>query len=207
MKKILLLILTIVCVGDVNAQQATNEIDRLASKYKDGEDIVIYSTFGEIEARVSIERNADDKPESIEIGGRTNSIDAIAEIVYNLIQQKVSQGFRYYSGDKITDPILDKDALKLVTGLEHIKCVLKDLKLFQSQWVQQGTKGSTFDAVYKKGSLYFHVTVMRNKYDAQNSMSGLGSLTRQASYDHCQFHLVNGDNNRKGGTNAQKFDF
>ena len=30
---------------------------------------------------------------------------------------------------------------------------------------------------------------------------------KQYNYNYCRFSLINGDNNRKGGTKAQTFDF
>lgn len=198
---ITLFVMTI-SVFPICGQKFTNDIDRLCNQYKDEGVIVIHSMFGNVEAKISIDKNQNDKPQSITLSGRTSDIDAISEIAYNLINQKKAQGFVYYSGDKITDGIIDWDAGKEVFGLEYIKSKLRYLKYVNNNLVS-GVQVAQFEAFYKKGNLYFHIRIIRNKYTQSNDF--LSSL--QSSFDHCDFDFENGDNNRKGGINSTKFEF
>ena len=203
------LVLTIIgllfftCPG--NAQ--TQEIDRLCHKYKDKSDIVIYSVFGEIAAHVSIDNNVDNKPYAITLSGSTNNTDALSEIVYNLIKNKKKQGFKHYGGDNIEDPALDFKTAKLVMGSEAIKCQLSELEFVR--WngkIDPYMEVAEFETIYKKGFLYFHVHIIRNKYNAPTNPFQLTPYG-ETSFDRIQFEIVNQDNNRKGGTNAQILDF
>lgn len=205
MKRGLIIIglLLFTCSG--NAQ--TQEIDRLYHKYKDKSDIIIYSAFGEIAAHVSIDNNVDNKPYAITISGRTNNTDALSEIVYNLIKNKKKQGFKHYSGNNIEDPVLDFKSAKLVIGSEAIKCQLSELEFVRwNGTIDPYMKVAEFKTIYKKGTLYFHVHIIRNKYNAPMDPFQLTPYG-ETSFDRIQFEIVNQDNNRKGGANAQILDF
>lgn len=198
-----------------SAQQSTNEIDRLCTKYQDGETITIYSTLSELKASVIICKNIDGKPESIELHGETTDIDAISEIVYNLIQKKKKQGFVHDSGDVI-GAITRLDGGGLATGKDYIKEKLNfgpfsytenaHFELVDSS--KHSIHRSEWKTTYKKGSLYFHVSIVREKCEPHQyaTQFNLG-VPKLHKYNYCRFSLTNGDNSRKGGAKAQPLDF
>ena len=214
-KCILSLCISILSFFATTAQQSVNEIDRLCSKYKDGESITIYSTLSEIAASISISKNVDGKPESIKIYGETTDIDAISEIVYNLIQKKKKQGFVHDSGDVI-GAITRLDGGGLATGKDYIKEKLNFgpfsyTERAHFELVDSSTHSihrSEWETIYKKGSLYFYVSIVREKCEPHQyaTQFSLG-VPKLHKYNYCRFSLTNGDNSRKGGANAQPLDF
>ncbi|MDR2127091.1 MAG: hypothetical protein LBP63_09715 [Prevotellaceae bacterium] len=189
--------------------KSVNEIDRLYNKYKDKETITIYSSFGELKGEISTEMNASNKPESITISGTTDGIDAISEIIYELIKQKLKQGYKHYSGEQVG----------YYTGVDDIKQHIKFNLLagekeedYYGYGSIKSTSTNVYDATYKKGSLYFIVHIHHHKmeipaspsYNIMDKPFTYSSPTYQENYS---FYIINGDNNRKGGTNATKLDF
>ncbi|MBR4849991.1 MAG: hypothetical protein IKV09_03575 [Alistipes sp.] len=218
-KNIILSCTSILSLFVATAQQPTNEIDRLCNKYKDGESITIYSTLSQLDAYVNICKNVDGKPESIEISGETADIDAISEIVYNLIQRKTNQGFVHSSGDTI-GAITRLYGGGLATGKDYIKEKLNFTpftSVSESHFVvfldskYHSLHRTTWETTYKKGSLYFHVSIVREKCEPYSTATRYDTYSlnkpKQYNYNYCRFSLINGDNNRKGGTKAQTFDF
>jgi hypothetical protein len=186
-------------------QQNVNEIDRLYNKYKNKETITIYSTFGELNGTISTEMNASNKPESIEIYGTTNDTDAISEIIYELIKQKLKQGYKHYSGNQVERVVSPQ-------GVDYIKQEIEFNSLY--------TYKSVYDATYKRGSLYFRVDItyykekiknpFSSKMNLENLMNDIHTYSSPTYREYYSFSITNGDNNRKGGkggTNATKFDF
>lgn len=184
-----------------------HEIDRLCDKYKNNSNIIIYSTFGDVVAHVSIDKNGDNLPYAITLAGQTNNIEALSEIAYNILKGKENQGFKYYSGDNINEAILDQNTIKLVVESEIIKYKLSKLDFVQwNGTIDLSMKVAEFKTVYKKGNLYFYMHLLRNKYNAPTDPLQL-SPYGNVSFDRIQFEITNGDNSRKGGNKAQVLDF
>ncbi|MDR2065773.1 MAG: hypothetical protein LBP85_08725 [Prevotellaceae bacterium] len=232
MKKMIFIVYFIAFVTIIYGQQTKQntfqqpkvtikEIDRLYKKYKDMESVTIYSTFGEIKGNISIELNSDNKPESITISGNTQNTDAIAEIVYDLIQQKVKEGYKFYSGTDINQFSWEssKDVLGRIKS--HIDDDLKESMsdLFTTTVIGHNLGSTDFEATYKKGNNYFNVYISKreigiNKESSKDKIERIMnnpnsfSFPKESKYiiPH-YFTIENGDNSRKGGKNATKFDF
>ncbi|MEI8203363.1 MAG: hypothetical protein WCH34_10155 [Bacteroidota bacterium] len=71
-----------------------SEIDRLADKYKKESIITIYSGSDVLECNVSVNYNSDNKPEEIAISGSNKDIKLIAEILSNIVAQKIKSGYK-----------------------------------------------------------------------------------------------------------------
>ena len=76
------------------AVQTKPEIDQLYSKYKDNEQITLYTAFGELIGDVNCKLNSDNKPESIEIKIQTENREAAARLITDLIQQKLKNNYK-----------------------------------------------------------------------------------------------------------------
>lgn len=70
------------------------EIDQLYSKYKESEQITLYTAFGELTGDINCKLNLDNKPESIEIKIETENREAAARFIADLIQQKLKNNYR-----------------------------------------------------------------------------------------------------------------
>jgi hypothetical protein len=145
--------------------------------------------------------NSNNKPEAITISGSITNNDAIAEIIYELIKQKLKQGYRHYSGQQVETMIHP-------TGVDYIKQQIE----FNVHFKQYGeTTYTVFDAIYKMNSLYFRAQVIFYEYKKEKVTSLYGSIENSFQLPEYikeySFYIENGDNNRKGGSNATKFDF
>jgi len=71
------------------------EIDRLAEKYKDMSNIILYTANGELEGVVKVEYNSGNKPQAVNImvDNETN-IAAICEFLKELISEKKKKGYK-----------------------------------------------------------------------------------------------------------------
>ena len=70
------------------------EIDILYEKYKDKEDITLFTPHGNLYGNVSVEFNEDEKPVSVSIQGNSENKPAIAEFISNTIKMKLKQGYK-----------------------------------------------------------------------------------------------------------------
>lgn len=99
MKKIVLFITLVVFTGYVNGQNkktsATKpEIDKLYEKYKDSDNITLFTPQGDLEGKVTIKMNNNYKPVSITIKGISEHKAPIAEFISNTIKMKLKQGYK-----------------------------------------------------------------------------------------------------------------
>ncbi|MDD4993320.1 MAG: hypothetical protein PHR83_13930 [Paludibacter sp.] len=70
------------------------EIDRLADKYKNDSLITIYSAGNELNCTVSVCYNSDNKPVEVIMYGNNKSKYLIAEVLANLVIQKIKSGYK-----------------------------------------------------------------------------------------------------------------
>lgn len=71
----------------------TNEIDRLAEKYKDKDTYEMFTTNGKILSSVAIVYNADKLPWRITLQGNTENPEGLAEIISGLAFEKMKIGY------------------------------------------------------------------------------------------------------------------
>ena len=76
-------------------QQSDNEIDRLAEKYKGLKEINLKANT--IVANVQIYKNNDSLPFEVCLSGETMDRKGLAEIVYNLVHEKLNSGYTFDS--------------------------------------------------------------------------------------------------------------
>lgn len=199
MKTIFILIATLMQISIASAQKkpappvkktttpTKPEIDKLADKYKDASDITLFTSHGDLTGYVSINTNVDDKPESVEISGNSTNMDAVAEFISMVIAQKERQGYEVADGNYFTN------AENVRINLEH------NLEI---------------NFLFKKRNMYFIVkgwqqTFNNDKFQSigkDNTGKDIGFTT----YDRTTvyyFSIETGDNSRKGGKKATKFEF
>lgn len=195
MKTIFILIATLIQIGFASAQKkpaspvkktttpTKPEIDKLADKYKDASDITLFTSHGDLSGYVSIGTNIDDKPESVEISGNSTNMDAVAEFISMVIAQKERQGYEVADGNYFTN------AENVRVDLEH------NLEL---------------NFLFKKRNMYFIVKSWQtttNNDQYHNLGNGLGFTSYNPSTITYYFSIGTGDNSRKGGNKATKFEF
>lgn len=158
------------------------EIDRLAEKYKDNPNLTLFTSHGDLDVISEIDYNSDDKPQAIRIKGRSTNKDAIAEFLSGVISQKIKQGYKVSDGNwEPTDASYLKETLFIVE--ERVR-------------------------TFRKGSMYFIV----KGGCCQKEISSTNYPDWKRPYydkiaDDYWFSIETGDNNRKGGNKATKFDF
>lgn len=157
------------------------EIDRLAEKYKNIPEVTLYTSHGELYGNVVIENNPDEKPQSVSISGTSANKDAIEEFLNGLIAQKKKQGYKL-SNENTSDGTI-------IIGNDNIH-------------------------LYKKGNMYFILKggCCKNVYVDITNDDVLFQATHpgEKKYGYKYFYyfeIETGDNSRKGGKKATKFDF
>ncbi|ATA73071.1 MULTISPECIES: hypothetical protein [Capnocytophaga] len=99
MKKIILFITLAIFTGYVNGQNkktsaTKSEIDKLYEKYKDSDNITLFTPQGDLQGIVTIKMNDNYKPVSITIKGSSEHKASIAEFISNTIKMKLKQGYK-----------------------------------------------------------------------------------------------------------------
>ena len=185
MKKALLSIMILAFYFSANAQtknskitkSAKPEIDKLYEKYKDLENITLYTPHGELYANVFININDNDKPISITIHGVSNNKPAISEFISNTIKMKTKQGY------KVTKA---PHGWGFGTYAEDIEQGLG--------WVYK--EEHSFQLVMKKGKMYFRVDAGCCEEPEKGPRK-----------DGYTWEIETGDSSRQGGNKASNFDF
>ena len=158
-----------------------SEIDRLADKYKETPSITLYTSHGDLDGNVSIEYNPDNKPQSIQITGRSLNKEAIMEFISNMIKQKYQQGYRVSDGKSGDD----------------VTTILFFFSLGNYEDVR----------TFKKGNMYFIVKGGCCEKQNVTYKRGDKTISYEKISDYYWFSIETGDNSRKGGKKATKLDF
>lgn len=160
-------------------KQVKPEIDRLADKYKDTPSVTLFTSFGELFGTCTVDNNNDDKPQAVTIESNSLNKDAIYEFLTGMINQKKKQGYKL-SNDNIYDE-------SIIMG------------------------NSDNVLLYKKGSMYFILKggCCKQLYvDISDEDVFLKPGEKKYGYKSFYWFVIEtGDNNRKGGKKATKFDF
>ena len=189
MKSTLLIILLIfpLHINIASAQQnktsqSSSEIDQLYKEYKDKKYISIYTLGKDLIGEIKITLNSNLLPQSIEISGTGARLD-IAEVFYNLIQQKKAKGYSLYQGENYELGISPK-------GIEYIAMLMDNFM-----------GGTGFNAIYKKGNMFFKLG------SSKETTSYIDfNLQRQTTTIYT-FSLINEDYSRKGTNDKTNFKF
>jgi len=90
--------------GAVNkAKPYKSEIDKLAEKYSNSSKLLLNTSYGELEVESEIDFDANNKPQSVRISGRSNNMEAIVDLLTNEIAEKQKLGYK--SIDNYIEPI------------------------------------------------------------------------------------------------------
>ena len=157
------------------------EIDILADKYKGKDEITVYTSHGEMTGNINIENNPDDKPQSVSITFSTYNEEIYKEFINGIIKQKQKQGYHcndYYDSDNIQNIFL----------------------------------GSIY--TFKRNNMYFIISGYVDKQsnrtsDFKTDFNGNLILNDEPiiyTFNYF-FTIETGDNSRKGGKKAEKFEF
>ena len=154
------------------------EIDRLAEKYKNNSSVTLYTSHGELDGAVEIENNPDDKPQLIRITGMSENKAAIEEFLAEIISQKKKQGYKITGNNGMPD----------------------DMFSIGNDWDDYNNTKT-----FKKGTMYF---IAKGGFASDVDCSIYDEMRRLSLHRSCyHFSIETGDNSRKGGKNATKFDF
>ncbi|MFZ4402005.1 MAG: hypothetical protein ACOYO1_18390 [Bacteroidales bacterium] len=160
------------------------EIDILADKYKGSDNITVYTSHGEMTGSISIEYNPDNKPQAVSISFSTDNEEIAKEFINNIIKQKQKQGYHcndYYD-------------------------------TYNTQFVFFYITETIYTFI--KNSMYFIISGHIDSYPnhtSENRIDFFGNSqinTEPITYTYNYvFSIETGDNSRKGGKNAEKFEF
>ena len=164
------------------------EIDRLAAKYKNTEEITIYLTHTELTGSVGIEYNSDNKPLAITISVSSQGIEPLAEFVMNMINQKQSQGYKSTEGWLHTTDGIRNDLEK-----EKQNYSFKKGNMLFNLYMHR-----TPDLVYSDKIIFDQI---------QNPNSPSFSEMKKNQIITHYVTIETMDYSRKGGTKATKLDF
>ena len=158
------------------------EIDILADKYKGKDNITVYTSHGEMTGSIYIEYNPDNKAQAVSISFSTYKEEIAKEFINIIIKQKQKQGYRsneYY--DTYT---------------------IQTLMYFSNKYT------------FFKNNMYFIISGKvesrpNNTNNIKTDFNGNWVInTDPITYTYEYFITIEtGDNNRKGGKNAEKFEF
>jgi hypothetical protein len=156
---------------------AKPEIDQLYSKYKDSDQIILYTAFGELIGNVTCNLNVDNKPESIEILIETENREAAARFIADLIQQKLKN--KYREGNATYNSTWEFESIKFQLDISN-----------QFEDMRQ--------------PFYFTKNTMFTKieYSCLNCDENNDFETK-----NYKISITTGDKSRSGGKNATKFEF
>ena len=183
MKKLILfalLALNILLIGQTKST-TKKEIDILADKYKDKPTLTIYTTYGDLNVDSEVKYNDDGKPQAVIVFGSNSNENATQEFLLKTINQKKKQGYKFVSkisfGHKFDDEGLDSGGV----------------------------------LTYKKGNMYFLVkpSEPKSNFTTRDRFNLLtNEIDTEKVWNHyLGFEMETGDNSRKGGENATKFEF
>lgn len=156
---------------------AKPEIDKLYEKYKDSDNITLYTPHGDINGNVQIEFNNNEKPVSVTINGNSTNKAAIAEFISNTIKMKLKQGY------KATKTPFFWGSLPYTEIVEQ--CLGWGFK-----------EENSFQLLMRKGNMYFRVDAGCCAKDSKGYMG-----------DGYTWEIVTGDSKRQGGDKATNFEF
>jgi len=181
---ILLIFLNFVIIGQTKTTNKTvtkQEIDLLAEKYKDKPTLTLYTTYGDLNVDSEVKYNDDGKPQAVIVFGSNSNEEATQEFLLKTINQKKKQGYKFVS--KIS---------------------------FGHKFADEGLSSGGV-LTYKKGNMYFLVKPSESKsyIITQTSFNQLTNKfdTEKIWETYPAFEIETGDNSRKGGKNATKFEF
>jgi hypothetical protein len=153
------------------------EIDQLYSKYKDVEQITLYTPFGELIGNITCNNNSEDKAEAIEILIETENREAAARFIADLIQQKLKN--KYREGNTTYNTTWEFESIKFQLDIPN-----------QFEEMRQ-------PFYFTKKSMYTKI-----EYACSNCDNNIDFETK--TY---KISIITGDKSRSGGKNAAKFEF
>lgn len=182
--RIITVILMLIVTNQITYGQAKKktitakpEIDELYSKYKDLEEITLYTAFGELTGNITCNLNSDDKPESIEIVIETENRDAAARFIADLIQQKLKN--KYREGNATYNTTWEFESIKYQLDIPNQFEEMREPFYF------------TKKSMYTKIEYACSNCNNNNDFEAKNY----------------KVTITTGDKSRFGGENASKFKF
>ncbi len=177
---LLILILTTQIANSQTKKKTTTvkpEIDQLYSKYKDSDQIILYTAFGELTGNITCNLNADNKPESIEILIETENREAVARFIADLIQQKLKN--KYREGNTTYNTTWEFESIKYQLDIPN-----------QFEDMRQ-------PFYFTKKTMFTKIEYGCSNCDGNNDFE----------IKNYRISVVTGDKSRAGGKNATKFEF
>lgn len=182
----LLKILTCVCFAVFYTFNLhSQEIDRLYNIYKNKDSINLVTPHGNLLGYVIINKNDEDKPESVRISGFSHNKSAVVSHLANTIKMKIKQGYR---------PIEN-----YITGYGSYS------SLMEIQMMTFNLNGDySFEMAFTKGNMSFRATVSLNFSFRKSGFSYFGDEKYEDGY---RWDIETIDSKRVAGKGGHDFIF
>jgi len=163
------------------------EIDKMFETYAKSDSVSFYTSHGAIKGKVTRIYNLDNNPQAIKINGDGSKeniyVDALAEMIFNLIQQKKKQGYTYVnSSGTLLDPGYEKG--------DNVNSIKNCFPTERKSNVK--IKDAELKITYKREIMYFNVTINSYMDNGHNTF---------------YFEVETGDDSRSENSRYQNFVF